>query len=547
MLLVEGVGPLLAGQGMQQRAERRAMLAGEVLTAGGKTVAGAAVQLELQGWAKARHTLTDAGGHFQFAAVPPGTYTLCALATGDEANSSSITVAAVESKEAASRATHLVLRLRTAQVAVPEKPGSPGRSLESPGRSMDFSDEPDFAVAGVTDWTAVGGHGSDATLRTSEDLTRETVTLQPGSEGGDRSPAMQPAAAERTEARLRDALAAAPGSFALRRELGEYYVAKNAFKAAVPLLETASRLEPKDAATHYDLALALRGTGDLTGAREQVRRALALSDAASYHRLAGELEEALADPLAAVRQYQLATELDPNEANYLAWGSELLLHRAIWPAGEVLARGAAAHPLSVRLKTAWGAALFSGALYDEAAQRLCEATDLDPGYPDAYVFLGKAALASPTVLPCVAQRLARHVQQQPKDARAHYFYAMSLLRESAPDVPAARAQLQKAVTLDPKLAEAFLQLGILAAGAKDYDEAIDLYTKAIAADPQGSEAHYRLAMVYDRTGRAAEAKQELARHEALQKVQAAMVEQGRQSLKQFQIVTEGATRPASEP
>ena len=39
---------------------------------------------------------------------------------------------------------------------------------------MEFADKPDFTIAGVTDWTAVGGHGSDSTLRTSEDLARET-------------------------------------------------------------------------------------------------------------------------------------------------------------------------------------------------------------------------------------------------------------------------------------------------------------------------------------------------------------------------------------
>ena len=55
---------------------------------------------------------------------------------------------------------------------------------------MEFADKPNFTVAGVTDWTAVGGHGSDATLRTSEALARETTTLKPtsgpGSPGGAR-------------------------------------------------------------------------------------------------------------------------------------------------------------------------------------------------------------------------------------------------------------------------------------------------------------------------------------------------------------------------
>ncbi len=42
---------------------------------------------------------------------------------------------------------------------------------------MEFSDKPSFTVAGVTDWTAAGGHGSDANLRTSEALARDTRGL----------------------------------------------------------------------------------------------------------------------------------------------------------------------------------------------------------------------------------------------------------------------------------------------------------------------------------------------------------------------------------
>ncbi len=53
---------------------------------------------------------------------------------------------------------------------------APDKSIDKPadtGQGMEFADKPDFAVAGVTDWTAVGGHGSDSSLRTSEALTRE--------------------------------------------------------------------------------------------------------------------------------------------------------------------------------------------------------------------------------------------------------------------------------------------------------------------------------------------------------------------------------------
>ena len=45
---------------------------------------------------------------------------------------------------------------------------------------MQFSDEPNFTVAGVTDWSNVGLHGSDANVRTSESLAKETASLKPG-------------------------------------------------------------------------------------------------------------------------------------------------------------------------------------------------------------------------------------------------------------------------------------------------------------------------------------------------------------------------------
>jgi hypothetical protein len=46
--------------------------------------------------------------------------------------------------------------------------------------AMEFADSPSFTVAGVTDWTAAGGHGSDANLRASEALNREALRMKEG-------------------------------------------------------------------------------------------------------------------------------------------------------------------------------------------------------------------------------------------------------------------------------------------------------------------------------------------------------------------------------
>ena len=60
--------------------------------------------------------------------------------------------------------------------------------------------------------------------------------------------------------------------------------------------------------------------------------------------------------------------------------------------------GAKAYPKSARMLTALGAALFAGAFYDEAALRLCDASDLNPANPEPYMFMGKIEMAAPNPL-----------------------------------------------------------------------------------------------------------------------------------------------------
>ena len=156
-------------------------------------------------------------------------------------------------------------------------------------------------------------------------------------------------------------------------------------------------------------------------------------DNADLHRMLGELDEKTGDPLAAVHEDEQAVRLDPSEENYFAWGSELLLHRAVWQAAEVFKNGTKAYPKSARMLAALGTALFAGALYDEAAASLCAASDLNPADPEPYSFMGRIEMAAPKPLPCVEPRLARFVQQQPANSIANYLYAMAILKEQPAD------------------------------------------------------------------------------------------------------------------
>jgi tetratricopeptide (TPR) repeat protein len=214
-----------------------------------------------------------------------------------------------------------------------------------------------------------------------------------------------------------------------------------------------------------------------------------------------------------------------------------LLHRAVWQAAEVFKSGTLAHPRSARMLTALGTAQFASDLYDESAASLCAASDLDPLDSDPYSFMGRVEIASPKALPCVESRLARFVQQQPENANANYLYAMAILKRQPQASQQVVALLNKAVAVDEKCADAYLQLGILS--QSDPQKAIGYYTRAIAANPQLGEAHYRLGVAYDRAGASEKAKQEFQLHDEIERVQAAAVERQRREVKQFQVVLQG--------
>ena len=179
--------------------------------------------------------------------------------------------------------------------ASPQKSGHTVQAA-STDKEFEFSDKPDFTVAGVTDWTAVGGHGSDVTLRTSESLARETLTLKaPATVCGSCGDRTSNKAPDATETRLRASLAAAPGNYAANRDLGEYYLHAAKYAQAIPLLEAASKTPQQDARDQYNLALACRGVGDFAQARQHLQRAQLKQDSAELHRLAGELDESTGD------------------------------------------------------------------------------------------------------------------------------------------------------------------------------------------------------------------------------------------------------------
>jgi len=447
---------LLAQDALPQTAQ----VEGVVRDLNGRPIPGVSVILQQPGAADRRIAKTDSDGLFAVFALPAGNYDIkVEKGAFGTATSKSFSLAPAEKK-------HCEFVLRS------------GQSTDSSLSGIELDDKPNFTVAGLSDLTGSGGHGSETRMRTGDVLAKETVELEP-----------------------------------------------RKAESADKLLQARAQIEKKLAGRE---PLPVREEGDL-------------------HRELGDIDEKLNDPLAAEREYENATGADPSERNYFIWGAELLLHGAYAPAVEVFGKGSRLHPDSSRMLAGLGAALYANGSAEDAAKRLCEASDLDPGNAAPYQFLGKMQESTTTALPCIEERLARFVSNQPSLALANYYYALALWKgergaETVHNSGQVERLLEKAAALDPRFDPAYLQLGNLRFERGDSTGAIAAYKKALAENPSSSETHYRLGLVYERVGDRAKGRSELEIYKKLDRDEASTIGRQRRELGQFLFVFKTPSR-----
>ena len=512
-------------QGGQDSNSGLTTIEGMVRDSGGNPVPEASVQLEKSGGLEQRETKADGRGRFVFSSLPAGSYIARAQKSGVAGRAvKSVVVSGGIGK-------HLELVMVSSAGRAPDE-------KQMTAQTMPLDNKTDFEVAGVTDWTAAGGHGSDANLRTSETLARDARALQNPHPRGQSSsaPISSP-----SEEGLRSALARRPADFDLNHQLGELYFRSGRSREAIPLLEAAYRANPGNYTNGYDLVLAYEAAGDLRAARDQVRKMLGGREGTDLHRLLGDIDEQMQDPLSAVREYERATQIEPSERNYFSWAVELLVHRAVQPAIEVFTRGSEKYPSSGRMLEGLGAALYASGSYDKAAERMCAASDLNPHDDRPYLLLVKMVQSAPQALPCAEQKLERFVHDQPANALANYDYAVALRKREQGSGKVATSNeieslLQKAITLDRHFADAYLELGALYSARGDSGRAIAQYRKALEENPDLTEAHFRLGQAYKRVGEPEKAREQFQAYDRGRETEAAAIDARRREVRQFVIV-----------
>jgi len=343
---------------------------------------------------------------------------------------------------------------------------------------------------------------------------------------------------ESAEKEFKKAAELEPRNFDTNHNLAELYVRSGKVKDAVPFLEKAQQIDPSSYDNGYDLSLTYLMTGRLGDARQLIQGLLRRKDTAELHNLLAEVEEKDGKFVEAATQYELAAYKDPSESNLFDWGSELLLHRTLDPAVEVFQHATERYPNSPRLMVGLGMALYSRGNYDQAVKALLKGTDLNPSDPRCYYFLSKAYDSSPGQAEDVIERFRRFSELQPTNARASYYYAMSLWkgrRTQDPNLDLHKIEtlLRTAIKLDSSLAEAHLQLGNLLSDQSKYAEAIPEYLRARELNPDLADVYYRLGQVYVRTGDKEHGQEQLQIYQKLREQHLADLDRQRAEIRQF--------------
>src|SRR5437588_1908833 len=241
-MLTSFSGGAIFAQGTSLPPRETNTVQGTIRSSTGDLLTGVIVRLEEQEPSNSLETKTKADGSFVFSGLRPGVYTVRAEKAGWREGVSNLLVLRAGHK----KRVDLVLE------SLPmDHPGATGASRSSSPATgeMEFTDKPNFTVAGVMDWNNTGTHGSDVRVRTSEALAKETLALKNGE------------------------------------------------------LVKSSTVETKAGAARTSD----ESREELLAAREQARTMLAKADTADAHRLLGELNERLGDPLEAVRRAKAGT------------------------------------------------------------------------------------------------------------------------------------------------------------------------------------------------------------------------------------------------
>jgi tetratricopeptide (TPR) repeat protein len=402
--------PQLAGQAANKDAT--AAVEGKVLDSQQRPVTAAEILLERADPGQILTFTSDSQGQFHFEGVPVGSYRLRAKLAGyQECTKGPFVLHDHETKS-------IVLLMVNAQTPASGKDES---------SVIAFSDEPAFTVAGVTDTTALGGHGSGPIVRNSNALSKETASLVRESATAPRASPREPVHGGPTQEAAIRAMLAQEDTADLHARLAEIEESEGRPLEAVQDYQRAAEMQPSEPhlfawgaelLLHHAPEPAIEVFAKGHRLYPQSSRMMLGLGAAFYAQRSKEQ---------AVQTFLEACDLNPADPTPYLFLGRLQTTEQVVPSGwtERMKRFASFHP-----ETAMAHELYAVALMKQGGNperltveeaELKTAIKLDPHFSEAYLQLG-------------------------------------ILRSEQDDIPGAIAELQKAVAFTPVPEEAHYRL-----------------------------------------------------------------------------------------
>ena len=312
---------------------------------------------------------------------------------------------------------------------------------------------------------------------------------------------------------------------------------QNRYKQAIPFYRQALAINPNVPKLRLDLALALFKDGELKEAIPEFEalRRNAVPDSPDAQRatvLIGMAYYGLGDYRTAATYLKQAVDAGPNNLELLL----ALEHSYLWSHQykyvlDVYHKILTLNPDSAEADMIAGEALDEMKNNDGATEMFRAAVKADPKLPDVHFGLGYL-LWTQKRYPDAAKEFQAELANDPQHAQALLYLADADIQMN--QVDDARPLLERVVKLDPTLALAHLDLGILASEAGHNEEALREFLLAEKKTPEDVSVHWRLAKLYRAMGRKDEAKAEFDKASTLNK-------QADDTL--YQRIQNGAKRP----
>jgi tetratricopeptide (TPR) repeat protein len=318
----------------------------------------------------------------------------------------------------------------------------------------------------------------------------------------------------------RSILASHPNSAEACAHLGFLEARQEHYKQAILLYRKALALDPSMPGLRLNLGLALFKGGELKEAIQVFEPLLkseppSSPDAQRLTALIGIAQYGIGDYAAAVPYLKTATANDPQNLQFRLF----LAHSCLSTRQFQCVLDTYHEILTLNAESA-EADMLAGEAEDEmrnhaaAIEQFRAAVKADPREPNVHFGLGYL-LWTQNQFEEAAREFEAELVNVPANAQALAFLADSYMQLNRSDE--ALPLIQKAIKIDPNLARAHLDLGILYADAGHREEAIREFKTAARLSPDDPNPHWRLARLYQSMGNKTEADVEFQKTSSLHK------------------------------